>query len=99
MAIKKPKRKATPQRARRNKRTPATMVEAGGTGMHGSIGVQVATARKNRSQAEVAKATGVSQADVSNLERGKTTMSRATAESIFQEVGIPHSGELADLFE
>jgi DNA-binding XRE family transcriptional regulator len=93
------KRKVSPARARRNKRTPITMVEAGVAVVHGGIGMQVVTARKNRKQADIARDAGASQANVSSLERGKTNMSRNVAERIFEAVGIKPSAELADLFE
>jgi transcriptional regulator with XRE-family HTH domain len=75
------------------------MVQSGVTVMYGIIGMQVATARKNRSQSEIATAAGVTQGNVSNLERGIPNMSRDTAKSVFDAVGLRHSAELADLFQ
>jgi len=87
-----------PQRARRNRRTPDVAIRAGVTVLQAIVGVYVATRRKNRSQSDVADQVGTTQAALSDLETGKRFISAEVAQKIFENVGIAHSVELADVY-
>ncbi len=82
--------------ARRNRRTPIRGVNAGVMALRSLIGLEVATARKRRTQKEVADEAGAYQAEVSRLETGADWLTPARAKLIFHEVGI--RGALVNLY-